>query len=267
MKKFKIVLLIACFVVLLIVAFAACNGQNSEPELEPAIEIDAEPEQEEVEAHGQEVELEESDQEEPEYEEPEQEEDNEHEEVDLGEDELITQFNIPDSVLAYQTPVELGEYWNSMIFSLDGDLYQLPAPVLAFVENGWRLVIDSNDIIAAHDTRTSGFRLRRADQVLRVHIHNFEDTDQLLSHAFVTRISYSPGTMTLPWEIPGGVTETSLKNEVLSAFGEPSRVRERSQFSEYSFGDTSTGQITMRIRPDYDDIYSVVLEHRPPSLD
>lgn len=47
----------------------------------------------------------------------------------------------PDYVTDYVAPTAMGDSVASGIVDIDGDLYQLPAPVSEFVDNGWKIVV------------------------------------------------------------------------------------------------------------------------------
>lgn len=47
----------------------------------------------------------------------------------------------PDYVTDYTAPTDMGDSVASGIVDIDGDLYQIPAPVSEFVDNGWKIVV------------------------------------------------------------------------------------------------------------------------------
>lgn len=57
--------------------------------------------------------------------------------------------NTPDLISQYQRPAALGSSICSGVFELDGDLYKLPVPLKAFLENGWKVTEKSADTVAA----------------------------------------------------------------------------------------------------------------------
>lgn len=52
---------------------------------------------------------------------------------------------VPAIVESYQAPQAVGESLDSFALSYAGCLYQLPAPVSAFLDNGWTLVEDDSE--------------------------------------------------------------------------------------------------------------------------
>jgi len=173
--------------------------------------------------------------------------------------------NVPAAILAYQAPTSLGDDWQSFIVRLDGDLYQLPAPISSFIANGWAFVDDPNEMVAAQSTNVRA-TIRRGNQVMRIHIHNYDDAEQPIAHTFVTRIEFSHHFAVLPIELPGGITENSTLDEILAAFGEPRRTEEGSMFNVYEFGSGMWEQISISIRNETETIHSIAVINSPRSL-
>lgn len=72
--------------------------------------------------------------------------DGEFEEIEIcnynAEDFYVpTSIEPPDYVTDYTAPTAMGDSVASGIVDIDGDLYQLPAPVGEFVNNGWKIVV------------------------------------------------------------------------------------------------------------------------------
>jgi len=174
-------------------------------------------------------------------------------------------LNLPASVLAYQAPTALGDDWQSFIVMLDGDLFQLPAPIDAFIANGWEFVDDPNEMIPAMTTDVR-VRLRKGNQVMRVHARNYENTEQPLAHAFIIRVEFSHHFAVLPIELPGGINENSTLDEILAAFGEPDRTEDGSMFNVYTFGSRLEARIVVSIRNETGEIHAITVERSPRQL-
>ena len=173
--------------------------------------------------------------------------------------------DVPAAILAYQAPASLGDDWQSFIVRLDGDLYQLPAPISSFIANGWVFVDDPNEMVAAQSTNVRA-TIRRGNQVMRIHIHNYDDAEQPIAHTFVTRIEFSHHFAVLPIELPGGITENSTLDEILAAFGEPRRTEEGSMFTTYEFGSGMWEQISIAMNNETETIHSITVINSPRSL-
>ena len=176
--------------------------------------------------------------------------------------------DLPDVVKNYETPADLGEEWDLFIIRFAGDLYQIPAPVAEFVENGWVIEGDPNEIIAA---RSSNVRvhLRKGNQVMQTTVHNYDDEAQPISHGFVTRIEFSHRGAVLPIELPGGITENSSSEEVRATFGEPHDISESATSITYTYSAASSALDRIRINFDIetDEIRSIEVQNQPRNLD
>jgi len=183
----------------------------------------------------------------------------------LVEREALPEFegDMPDIVLSYEPPTALGDDWRSFTVRFDGDLYRLPAPVATFVENGWIIESDPNEIIPAQSSRV-GISLRKGNQVMRTTVYNYDDIAQPITHTFVTIVQFSQSGAVLPIELPGGITENSTATDVLEAFGEPSRTSESTTWRTYSFGSLFEGlEVTLR---EDDTIQTLQVRNEPRRL-
>jgi len=173
--------------------------------------------------------------------------------------------DLPDSVLAYEAPTDLGDDWRDFIVRFDGDLYQLPAPVAVFVENGWVIEGDANEMVAAQSSRV-GVRLRKGNQTMRTTVQNYDDFAQPISNSFVTVIDFYQNDATLPIELSGGITEDSTIDEIIAVFGEPDRIEDSASFTFYTFGSIWQ-EISVTINNDTNGVHRLRVEHSPNSLD
>jgi len=172
--------------------------------------------------------------------------------------------DLPDSVLAYLPPESLGDNWGSLSIRLVDDMYTIPAPVVVFVENGWVIESDPNEMVPAQTT-VSNVQLRYGNQVMRVSIRNYEDTAQPISHTHVTRVEFSRHFAVVPTELPGGITENSTSEDVHAAFGEPDDISEIHNFRTYTFGRIWR-EVIITFLIDSGEIHSIVVSHQPGDL-
>ena len=127
---------------------------------------------------------------------------------------------MPDLVKKYEAPTSLGKDLSSYEFKLDGDLYKLPVPLVELEKNGWKLDIDTNEILSATHI-VSGVTLKKGSNAITVDIRNYGTTGAPLKHCFITSVEYSKDSCQLPIELPGGISEKSTAEEVIAAYGEP----------------------------------------------
>lgn len=170
--------------------------------------------------------------------------------------------DVPAAVSAYVAPTELGEDWRTFNVRFAGDLYSLPAPVAAFVANGWIIEGDPNEMVPARSSRT-GITLRNGNQTMRTMVENYDDSAQPVANTFVTSVEFSHFGAVLPIELPGGITENSTIEEVLAAFGTPDRVEESASFRTYTFGSRVFERIEVGIRLETSEIHRIDVRNAP----
>lgn len=175
--------------------------------------------------------------------------------------------DLPAAVLAYDAPTQLeGNDWTSFTVRFDGDLYRLPAPVAAFVANGWVIESDPNMMIPGQTSRT-GAVLRKGNQTMRTMVQNYDDNEQPVSHTFVTRIEFSHHGAVLPIELPGGITENSTIEEIIAVYGEPLRTSESDRFRTYEFGFGSTFEnVVFTVQIETGEMHRIELTNAPRRL-
>ena len=181
------------------------------------------------------------------------------------------QGEIPDIIHDYVAPYQLGEDWQTFNVRIEGDLFQLPAPVMAFIDKGWEIVEDPNEIVAAQNWGPRIY-LRRENQMMPILTHNYANTAQPVLHTFVVgvsqfQISDADGPP-FQMELPGGVTNESTIDEVIAIFGEPTERLERVRNVRYIFGDgRELAEINIVVSNDDQRITSITVQNRPRTLE
>ncbi len=108
-----------------------------------------------------------------------------------------------EGVLAYEAPEGLGE--DPMTFTVEyaGDLYQLPAPVSAFVENGWTVQEElSDEIVSGYDY--GWLTMMKDNQQFRCMVKNYDPNAAKVTNCFVTEVESDVYDPDLPLALPGG---------------------------------------------------------------
>ncbi len=118
-----------------------------------------------------------------------------------------------EAVLAYVAPTEMSDDPMDYVFELAGDLYKMPAPVSAFIANGWTLKKEGGDagIVAGYDYGYA--TLTKDGDDLAVSINNYDPNAQVIENCFVTDITFyssSPFGLKLPYEISFEMTGDEL---------------------------------------------------------
>lgn len=99
---------------------------------------------------------------------------------------------VPEIVTAYQTPKALTDDLTDPIVEFMGDLYQLPAPVTAFIRNGWEIQnADENDYV-----RGGGMAfidMMRDNQKVHLAIYNDLENATLFDNCMIHELSFQKG--------------------------------------------------------------------------
>lgn len=121
-----------------------------------------------------------------------------------------------EEVLAYTAPEELGTDPLSFVVEYAGDLYQMPAPVSAFVDNGWTLKAEDSDGVIVG----KGFgwvSLIKDNQELYTTVRNYSPNAATIENCFITSVEADRNGTNLPMTIPGGVTMGMAADGVAAA--------------------------------------------------
>lgn len=183
---------------------------------------------------------------------------------DFEEDEINSE--IPQVVAQYQTPQELGEDIASGTVRIDGSLYRIPAPVSAFLENGWKIVYDGNSEVIAGQDSGDGYYLMKNQQKLRICVKNYDDNATTVENCFVTEI-YNQNFSTeilieLPREITFGMSSAQLE-EILT--GTEYEKEEGNTFLWYVIpcGEDSEDEVKICVNKKSDTVVKISIRREP----
>lgn len=117
----------------------------------------------------------------------------------------------PTESETYTPPTSLGTDLLSGIISIEGDLYRLPMPVGAFVENGWRIADSPNEFLPGGGGYVT---LRRSGATLTLWTENFTDSETSAENCHITSIGLY-GNANIDIVLPNGISFDSDKAEVV----------------------------------------------------
>ena len=123
----------------------------------------------------------------------------------------MTVTDPPEYLSAYKAPSELGDDLLSGRVRIGGDLYQLPAPVSVFLQNGWEVAARPG-FVAAH--KSDSMQLRRDGLSLEITVTNFSEYQTLAENCAVTGImprADNGVAVDLPKGLSLGVQEAVVK--------------------------------------------------------
>lgn len=176
----------------------------------------------------------------------------------------VSDEDAPELLKNYQAPADLGDDFTSFNVKYDGALYTLPAPVTAFIENGWSFVSDENEMIAAKSSNVR-FSMRKGNQVLDTTVHNYDSSEQPAKFCFVTRVEYYNLGAQLPLELPKGISEKSSYEDIVNAYGEPAKTEDSSSYTYYEYGKYSES-ITFMFGKESNAIEKIEVVNSPKEL-
>lgn len=123
---------------------------------------------------------------------------------------------VPEIVTAYQAPEAPSETFMEPVVEYFGDLYQLPAPVSAFEENGWVLLDVSED--AYVEGRGIEFiEMMKENQTVRFSIYNLTENAVAVRNCFVEDLehaTYDPEIISM--KLSGGIALGAEKSDLIA---------------------------------------------------
>lgn len=108
-------------------------------------------------------------------------------------DETTTSTERPAYLDDYVTPDTMGENLKSAVLDIGGDLYQLPAPVSAFLENGWEVTQQSGDVVAGG---TDYICVERDGCEMQLSVINYAEYQTTVENCAVYKVSVDSDDLT-----------------------------------------------------------------------
>ena len=169
----------------------------------------------------------------------------------------ILQDALPPVVKAYTPPAELGESWAAGVVEYGEKLYKIPAPVDAFLEDGWLLLDDGQEMVAPGGW-LMGVRLAKGNQILRTCVWNYSEEAQPIAACFVSTVYSGKGGPAVNLLLPGQLGLGSSWEDVLALYGEPSITYTNIQARYYTFGTAGQG-VQFQLAKEEDRIEGITL--------
>lgn len=119
-------------------------------------------------------------------------------------------------VSEYKAPSAASDDFSSYIIQYDGDLYQFPAPVSAFLDKGWEIdttntdssdpIYCTNSSVNAHDR--GWVELKRNNRIIRARVFNTSDSAVTVENSLITLLSTKATDFetVIPMTISKGIT-------------------------------------------------------------
>ncbi len=171
-------------------------------------------------------------------------------------------------VLAYEAPTELGDDLGSFIVEYAGDLYQLPAPVSAFLENGWTLIEEDSESVVA-GKNTGWVYMMKDNQTFHTLARNYGANATTIENCFVTSVEASIHGPNLPLTVQKGITMGMSGEELLAALeGEKYEVTGDEPYVYYNIKDEeyTTDYVQVLLNTDENQVTSITSQYHPSSV-
>ncbi len=129
-------------------------------------------------------------------------------------DNTQTNDKVPKYLSDYKAPKQLGEDIVSGIFNLDGKLYELPAPVSEFFDDGWTFASSPGSIVSGGKDSAE---LEKNGIKIDISLRNFESYQTIAENCAVIGIDVDEYTNDeLKFSLPGGLNKGLTKAETES---------------------------------------------------
>ena len=158
-------------------------------------------------------------------------------------DAVYTVYEAPSYLSAYQTPSSMSSNLSDTVFILEGALYRLPAPLSAFINNGWTL--DAYEDVVPGMNTDGNVWIERNGTRARVAVQNFAEYQVETRNCVVCEILFSENDLPdVSFSITGGIGYGSTFWDLRSAAGtynvEESGWSDNSSFFYISDNDYNT---------------------------
>jgi|GEM_PF-2030390 len=132
--------------------------------------------------------------------------------------------NPTEKETAYMPPLQLGNDLTSFNVEIEGDIYRLPVPISAFLDNGWEITEKSVETIEANDYKTSAVSITKNNKTLSdVDLNNYSNEVKPVEQCFVYGITAKKYTFwgesdDIAVILPSDITIGTSENEVTEKY-------------------------------------------------
>lgn len=167
--------------------------------------------------------------------------------VIYDDDKTETNEEVPEYLSEYKAPTSLGEDPTSGIISIGGDLYQIPAPLSQFLDNGWKITSQPGAIAAG---TKSSITIARDDSMLSISVINLSDYQTIPENCAVYSVSidnYSKVAATIPGGLELG---TSTQEDIEKNVGSTFSLYEGSTLNSYNYNEYQDRDFSLTLYSD-----------------
>lgn len=174
-----------------------------------------------------------------------------------------------EAVLAYTAPTELGDDLFSFTVDFAGNLYQLPAPVSVFEENGWKVKEADSDAVVPGGS-FGWVTMMKDNQELSVIARNYDANAAVINNCFVTSVESSEYTTNLPLNIQKGITVGMSTADLEAALEgvDYEKDTESESFTYYTITgpDSSLDRVSISVNNENGTVSTLEVSYEPDEL-
>lgn len=161
-------------------------------------------------------------------------------------DETQTNTQKPEYLDAYQVPAALEDSITNAVVKIGGDLYQIPAPVSAFLDNGWTMKSQPGAVVSGSK---DSIAVERDGATLNLSILNFSDYQTIPENCAVYKVSVRLDDG-VDMEMSGGLKLGSTRAEVEAAVTEDFSYFSGTSFESWSYSEYNPRDMWLDIYTD-----------------
>lgn len=167
--------------------------------------------------------------------------------VIYDDDKTETSEEVPEYLSEYKVPTLLGEDPTSGIISIGGDLYQIPAPLSQFLDNGWKIRTQSGGVPAGGK---SNITIERDDAKLSISIMNLSEYQTIPENCAVYSVTID-NSSNVAAIIPGGhELGTSTQDDIAKKVGSKFTLNESSFSNTFRYSEYQDRDFSLDLRTD-----------------
>ena len=105
--------------------------------------------------------------------------------IETEDDKTTTSTERPAYLDEYKAPTAMGKDLKSSVVKIEGDLYQLPCPVSTFIDNGWKVIQQSGDVVAGGK---DSIRMEKNGKKIDLSIINYAEYQTTVENCAVYKV-------------------------------------------------------------------------------
>lgn len=131
-----------------------------------------------------------------------------------GYDKGSVSGDVPDIVTSYAAPSALSDDIMAPQVEFCGDLYTLPAPVTAFLANGWTMVDVADDAYVSGGGTMETLDMMKNNQTVQFYVYNMTDNATAIQNCFIRQLEASTLNEAITLKTSGNLTLGSKKSDI-----------------------------------------------------